>query len=212
MKKKRKATRPTLNNKDRQLREWLIAESARIYVSENVKDLHNAKLKAAKHLNITDTSNLPGNSELEAAIKEYRRLFFSASQNRGLQHLQQQAVNAMTFFSQFKPKIVGALQKGTASDSSTIHLHLFTDLAEKVDWFLLENRIPHDTYNKTYYLNKLKRPINIPAYRFIADENPLELSVFPEIALRQQVRCSPKGLPIERENLANFKRLLLIEE
>ncbi len=212
MKKKRKTTKSTSSHKDRQPREWLIAESARIYVSENVKDLHNAKLKAAKHLNITDTCNLPSNSELEAAIKEYRRLFSSASQNRGLQHLQQQALNAMTFFSQFKPRIVGALQKGTASDSSTIYLHLFTDIAEEVDWFLLENNIPHDAFNKTYYLNKLKRPTSIPAYRFIANENPLELSVFPEITLRQQVRCSPKGHPIERESLANFKQLLSIEE
>jgi len=212
MKNKQRRKRPTTNNKDKQTNERLINECARIYVNESVKDLHSAKLKAAKHLGLTDARNLPSNEDVEQAIKNYQRLFTSSIQMHALQSLQQDALRAMAFFEHFQPRIVGALLKGTASCTSTIHLHLFTDQPEEVDWFLLENKIPHEVFNKVYYLNKQKQASTIPAYSFVANDNAIELSVFPEVNLRQQVRSAVKGQAIERENVSNFKQLLSATE
>jgi hypothetical protein len=208
MKKRRSKSATRVNDKERQLKNWIAAEAARIFLTEKLNDIYGAKLKAAERIGTGDSACLPSNEEVESAIIEYQRLFSSDNQLLEIKNLQNKALAAMSFFEHFKPRIIGALVKGTASGTSTIYLHLFTDHAEEVDWFLCENKLPHEVFNKIYYINNHSKASSIPAYRFIAEETPVELSVFPEVVLRQQVRCSPKGQAIVRENLAKFKQLI----
>ena len=194
------------SEKTTELRQLIATETARIYINEHFTDLRAAKLKAADRLACHNKHDLPSNEEVEHAIKAYQRLFSSNEEIQKIKQIQQTAVTAMEFFESFRPRIVGALANGSTKPDSTIYLHLFTDHAEEVDWLLMEKRLPHDAFNKVYYVNQQKKSSVIPAYRFIADEIPVELAVFPEITLRQQVRCSPKGRPITRCNLAKFKQ------
>ena len=192
--------------KNTQIKQWVATEAARIYASQSAKDLHKAKLKAAERVGVHDKQLLPSNEEIELAIQEYQRLFSSSDALKQVRLIQNKAMTAMTFFERFKPRIVGALAKGTADQYATIYIHLFSDHAEEVDWLLMENQIPHDTFNKTYYLNNQKDAVIVPAYGFVAEDTPVELSVFPEVSLRSQARCSPKGRPIERLSLNQFKQ------
>ena len=194
-----------LSDNSNQLKLWIANEAARIYVSEKTGDIYQAKLKAAQRLGIDEMHGLPSNDDVELAIKSYQALFNSSLETQSIQALQQQAITAMHFFAPFKPRLVGSLVNGTATSHSTLYLHLFADHAEAVDWFLIENKLPHEAFNKIYYLNNQKKAQHIPAYRFIAQDTPIELAVFPEVCLRQPVRCSPKGSAIVRESLARFQ-------
>lgn len=208
MKKKHHHKISIAGNNEHQIKELIAAETARIFVSEHGGDLLIAKRKAAERVGCHDARCMPSNEEIETAIQTYQRVFSTDQQKSTLADIQNKAIEAMIFFERFKPKILGALVNGTATIHSTIYLHLYTDHAEEVDWYLMENKIPHDAFNKTYYLNNQNKSSTFPAYGFIAEETPIELAVFPEVVMRQPIRCSPKGQQLVRKSLSKFKQIL----
>jgi len=56
------------------LRQHVAAAAARIMAEEGVDDYAQAKRKAAKRLGATDSQSLPGNEEIEAALRSYELL------------------------------------------------------------------------------------------------------------------------------------------
>src|SRR5690606_6689468 len=59
----------------RERRHRLAHEAARLMAEGGMRDYHQAKLKAAQRLGILDDASLPRNREIEAALREYQRLF-----------------------------------------------------------------------------------------------------------------------------------------
>jgi len=67
----RRAVSPRKDN----LRRALAQEAARIMAQHGIHDFLTAKRKAAERLGVQDASALPRNTEIEAALVEYQRLF-----------------------------------------------------------------------------------------------------------------------------------------
>jgi hypothetical protein len=97
------------------LRRALAQEAARIMAQHGIHDFLTAKRKAADRLGVTDSSALPRNTEIEAALAEYQRLFDAPTHRRSLEAQRRAALRVMHWLSQFQPRLVGAVLSGTAT-------------------------------------------------------------------------------------------------
>lgn len=191
---------------DWQMRQRLAQEAAQILLQRGDRDFHAAKHKAAEHLAVPDTRNLPGNDEIEQALMEYQRIFHADSQPKHLNLLREVALEAMQFLQEFNPRLVGAVLNGSADKNSPVVLHLFAAAADEVKLFLLHNQIPHEESHKTVRFSP-SRIEDIPLYRFVVDDVRVELVVFSE--RQKQVPLSPvDGRPMKRIDLAGLEMLL----
>lgn len=154
--------------------------SAQIIVEEGVNDYATAKRKAAQRLKL-DWKEMPQDQDIEAALHEYHRIFRFQHQPTFIQSLRAIALEAMEFFAEFSPRLVGAVLEGTAGEYSPITLHLFPDTPEAVIWKLVEAKIPYQEE-----LTRVKdHDGRISALSFYFREHPTEALLYPYKALRQ---------------------------
>lgn len=188
-------------------RQRIAAEAARLISELGLRDYHQAKLRAAQRLGIQDERHLPRNTEIETALREYQRLFGGEERLDYLRALRQCAVEAMQFFQAFEPRLVGAVLEGTADQHSAVCLHLFSDNPEALPLFLDEHGIPYEQLERQlrWSADDTER---VDAYRFSADDMPLDLTLLPLDALRQAPLDRIDGKPMRRANLAAAKQLL----
>jgi hypothetical protein len=199
------------HGRDRQMRQRIAMQAARLIAEHGIHDYQAAKRKAAQSLGVPDTRNLPRNSEIEAALIDYQRLFKSASHPRHLRALRQAAVEAMRFFSDYRPRLVGAVLRGTASEHSDVCLHLFADSPERVRAFLQQHRIPFEERERRLRCGAEQWEI-CPVFRFGAGQANIDLTVFPEAGMKQAPLDPLDGRPMERASLSTVERLLEEDE
>lgn len=204
---KKPGTRPEGTKRDAQLREQIACEAARLLSQADEKTYQAAKLKAAQRLGISEKRALPTSEEIEAALVAYQNLFGGTAQQEVLQKLRHKALVAMKLLEAFSPRLVGAVLAGTANEWSNINLHVFTDLAEEINWCLLENQIPFDESDRVYFISP-KHSARSPVVSFVAGETVIEISIFPADGIRQAVRASETGRAIERASYAKVETLL----
>lgn len=195
-------------NRDARMRERLVQEAARIMAVEGIRDFSQAKRKAALHLGAPGTTNLPQNREIQTALYEYQRLFGGERQEAAVLRLRETALEAMSFFAPFKPRLVGGVLDGTAGPESAVDLHCFADTPEDVVLFLLDQGIPFDTEEKRLRFDD--EYDFVPMHRFVAGETPINLSVFSGRGRgRQHPPRSPvDGRPMERAGRRDVEALL----
>jgi hypothetical protein len=175
------------NSRERQMRERLAQEAAQILAETGSRDFFAAKRKAAEHLGAMDTRNMPSNKEIEAALMTYQRL--------------------MKFFDRFRPRLVGSVLHGTADTNSSVTLHIYATTMEEVGLFLMENGVPFQTADKRLRFG-VERYQTLPLYRFLAEETPIEVVVFP-LDGPQQAPLSPvDGKSMQRADIATVEKLL----
>ncbi|MFO7764576.1 MAG: hypothetical protein R6V61_12685 [Wenzhouxiangellaceae bacterium] len=126
------------NNRQRQ---ELAVEAARILATEGQRNYHQAKQKAAHRLGLSGRARMPSNSEIETELKRYQALYGGDAHADEVADLRRAALEAMRFFSRFRPRLVGPVLEGTADRHSRISLHVFCDSAEDVISFLLARKI-----------------------------------------------------------------------
>ena len=195
------------NTRERQMRERLAQEAAQILAETGSRDFFAAKRKAAEHLGAVDTRNMPSNQEIEEALMTYQRLFRADRQPQELRRLRQVALQAMKFFTQFRPRLVGSVLRGTADTNSTVTLHVYAGAVEEVGLHLMENAIPFETADKRLRFG-IERYQTLPVYRFVAEETPIEVIVFP-LDGPQQAPLSPvDGKSMRRADIAAVEKLL----
>lgn len=199
--------RPPNHHREAQQRILLAQTAARLMAESGLRDFAVAKQKAAEQLGIHHSRDLPGNKEIEAALRDYQRLFQHDLQHQQLHQLRLTALQAMQLLAPFSPRLVGAVLTGSADQHSPIHLHLFADTSEEVGIFLMEHKIPADQDERRVHYQAGKEEQR-PLYRFIAGENALELTVFPAKGLRQSPLSPIDGRPMRRANLAELQQLL----
>ena len=85
-------TRPRAIRGD-DVRRALAQEAARIMAEHGIDDYGFAKRKAAERLGVGEHAVLPKNSEVEAALIEYQRLFAPDSHAHSLEHQRRAAVD-----------------------------------------------------------------------------------------------------------------------
>lgn len=190
------------------LRQTLAQEAARIMADEGVRDFLLAKRKAADRLGVKQSGhNMPTNREIEEALEAHQRLFGGQDYEEGLQRLREAAVEAMKLFSDFDPRLVGPVLRGTASADSPVNLHLFSDAPEQVAIFMMGTGIPYEEADR-----RLKHgdgtTHDYPVIRFVAGDVRIEATIFPHVELRQAPVSPVDGRPMKRAGLHEVERLL----
>jgi len=189
------------------LRDQIAFQAARLIVDSGLQDYALAKQKALKVLHLPDNSELPSNQEIEVKIKEYLLLFHNDTHADILKSKRSEALNAMLFFEQFNPRLVGSVALGTATEFSPLEIHIFTDSLKDVTEFCLAKDIPYRLLDRTIKLNK-KTKLSIPLICFIAGNNDVELSVFENQNIRQSPLDPATGLVQKRISISQLQTML----
>jgi hypothetical protein len=190
-----------------ELRRRIALEAARLMSEHGIRDFHLAKRKAAERLGAGEDVGLPKNSEIEDALREHQRLFQADEQPARLRRLREVAREAMRFFVRFQPRLVGAVLDGTADRHSAVCLHLFSDAAEDVVAFLVEQGIPYEEQNRRLRTSHDAQG-EYPVLLFSADAIAIDLTVLPLDAIRQAPLDRIGDRPMRRAALAALEELL----
>jgi hypothetical protein len=194
----------------RERRERLASEAARLMSEGGIADYHQAKLKAAERLGIHDDASLPRNTEIEAALRQYQRLF--GRDNAGeLQRRREAALEALRFFRAFEPRLVGPVLEGTADARSPVMLHLHIDDADAVHRFFVEHDIPAQPRSRRLRLDR-HRDLDAPVWTFSAEDLPFDVTVLPHDVLRQAPLSPVDEKPMRRASHAQLRQIVAESE
>ncbi len=189
------------------LRRAVAQEAARLMAEHGIHDFLTAKRKAAERFGLTENGALPRNSEIEAALAEYQRLFEGESHGESLHAQRLVALEAMRQLREFQPRLVGAVLSGTATEHSDVQLHLFTDSAESVAIKLMDAGIAHEVTERKVRMGA-ERVLACPGLRFELDDQPIEATVFPTDGIRQAPVSPVDGKPMKRAGVEELEALL----
>jgi hypothetical protein len=189
------------------LRQEIAQIAARYVAVDGVNDFFTAKRKAAMHMGVDPDRNMPTNQEVEQALVNYQSMFLAKQQSENVKLMRTGALKAMRFLSDYKPKLVGPVLKGTASIHSEIILHLYTDQVDEVGFRLTENGIPYEACEKSVRVNSMDT-LTLPAYKFIADKFSLLLVVFSEKQKNISPVSSSTGKSMTRASINNLQSIL----
>lgn len=187
-------------------RRRIAVEAAKLIAEEGLRDYRQAKLKAAQRLGIFDDTALPKNGEIEEALREHQRLF-RAEQPETLRELREAALEAMRFFVDFEPRLVGPVLDGTADEHSAVCLHLHDDGGDRVAMFLQGKGIPYEERTRRLRLER-DMTADVPVFVFSAGDSAIDLTVLPYDRLRQAPLDRIDEKPMRRANLAAVEELV----
>ncbi len=189
------------------LRRVIAQEAARVMAEHGVRDFLFAKRKAAERFGVTDGSVLPRNTEIEAALSEYQRLFGGDDHVESLLAQRLAAAEAMRWLRDFEPRLVGPVLHGTATQHSDVQLHAFADRSETVAFGLIDRGVPYEVGERKLRLNA-DRTLAQPSLHFEIDEQAIEVVVFPIDGIRQSPASPVDGKPMRRADLAEVEALI----
>lgn len=198
-------------SRTRERRRRLAHEAARLMAEGGIRDYHQAKRKAAARLGFHDDASLPGNREIEDALREYQRLFLGGSQPHALRQRRQAALEAMEFLARFEPRLVGPVLEGTADARTPVSMQLFSDDADAVARFLEEAGIPAESRSRRLRLDRFREE-EFPMWTFSARDLAFELTVLPAVALRQAPLSNVDERPMRRASASQLRQLLADED
>lgn len=196
------------NNTD-ELRQLVAEEAARLIYEEGFKDYRVAKLKAAEQLGVFNQhAAQPSNEQIEEAIHQRIRLFDADTHPQLLKQHRQVALEAMEFLEAYKPYLTGAALEGTSSEHSAVTLLLGADSVEEVMFFLEDQHIPFETFERKLKFSS-KPAEYFPLLRFFVDEVEVELMVLPFEDRFASAPISPiTGKAMRRADLKRVRSLL----
>ncbi len=184
----------------------LIAQlAARLMQEHGIRDFAQAKRKAARQLGIVDAHHLPGNDEIEAAIREYNAVYHADTQPELLRELRMEALGIMELLARFDPHLTGAVLNGTAGQYSGIQIELFADNEKEVEMYLLNHNLPFRQGQCTSHGSHGKRPV--PCFILDSETGDIRITVEPAIAIRRSQR-GHSGEPLRRASLTQLKSLI----
>lgn len=180
--------------------------AARIMAEDGVEDHGLAKRKAARQAGVADTRHLPGNDEIDAALREYREIYHPDAHREQLAELREIAVRAMTALEKFNPCLVGNVLSGIAGKYAGIQLQLFTDDIKAVEMHLIDLGADYEADQTTLYSGDIR--ITVPLFIVDDDGVEIEIAVLSPRDARLPLKTSPAGKAIERAKLAAVEALL----
>lgn len=187
-------------------RSAIAVHAARLMAQDGIEDYGLAKRKAARQLGIPDSSRLPNNDEIDAALREYQDIYHSDDQDQRIRTLREQAVRAMRELAIFDPHLTGSVLSGIAGPYAVIHLLLFADNPKAVELFLIDRKMPYKTGQSRLYAGHEQRVL--PVFNINVEGSDIELTVFDSRDLRAPVRATAEGRVIERARLPAVTALL----
>ncbi len=199
--------RPPANERARHDTRRRIAHlAARIMAEDGIEDHGLAKKKAARQAGVTDTQQLPGNDEIDEALKRYREIYQADDHRARLSELREMAVSAMIELEKFNPYLTGAVLSGNAGKYAGIQLQLFTDDAKAVELFLIDRGIEYGAGQTSLYSGETR--ITVPQFTLSEDDAEIEITVLSLRDARVPLKTSLAGKAIERAKPAAVEELL----
>jgi hypothetical protein len=180
--------------------------AARIMAEDGVEDYGLAKKKAARQAGVGDARHLPGNDEIDAALREYRDIYQADDHRAQLIELREIAVRAMTELDRFNPHLIGNVLSGVAGKYAGIQLQLFTDDIKAVELFLIDIGADYEADQTSLFSGDTR--ITVPLFTIDDDGIEIEIAVLSPRDARVPLKTSPAGKTIERAKLAAVEELL----
>lgn len=129
-----------LNHNSPALRSELVQTTARL-IAEDGMEYGLAKRKAVRQLGLPEGFPLPGNAEVEDAVRSYQAIYQEDEQAERVHVLRCAAAEMMRLLAPFSPWLTGSVLDGTAGRYARIDILLFPDSAKEVEIFLLDRGI-----------------------------------------------------------------------
>ena len=120
----------------------IAAVAASLVVDEGL-EYGPAKRRAVRQLGLPARTPLPGNDEVEDAVREHLAVFCAETQPAELHALRRLALQWMERLADFRPHLSGAVWHGTATRLSDIYLQLFCDDGKSVEIALIDRGVPY---------------------------------------------------------------------
>lgn len=194
-------------NRSDHLRSAVAQEAARLMAEHGIQDYQLAKRKAAERYGVVEGSFLPKNTEIEAALAAYQRLFGGEQHASSLREQRRVALEAMRLLEKFEPRLVGPVLTGSATEYADIQLHVFSDSAETVYMHLLDRRYEYEVFERKVRMTP-ERFLGVPSVRFGIEQEIVEAFVFPRDGIRQAPTSPVDGKPMRRATVADVTALL----
>ena len=121
----------------------IAAAAARLVVEEGL-EYGPAKRRAVRDLGLRPRAALPGNDEVEDAVREYISVFCADTQPAELAALRRLALVWMERLAEFRPYLGGAVWHGTATRLSDIYLQLFCDDPKSTEIALIDRGVAYE--------------------------------------------------------------------
>jgi hypothetical protein len=195
------------SRRDSNLRRHIAYIAARMMAEDGIADYGAAKVKAARQAGLADSAQLPDNSEIEEALREYQGLYQKDDQPAHLRRLREVAVKVMREFGDFRPTLVGSVLSGTAGQFSDVNLQLFTDDSKLLTMFLLNKRYRFEEGTKKF--RRAERYESVPQISLEVDDVTVTLTVLDPDDERSSPRARAEAgeVPL-RARLADVEALL----
>ena len=198
---------PPNERKLHQARRDIAAEAARIMATEGQRNYRAAKQKAAQRIGANSRLALPGNKEVEEALRAYQVCFGGEQHARHLETLRETALQVMRALDSFCPRLVGPVLEGTADRHSRVSLHLFNDPPEAVALHLAEKGLSYQQEERKIRWHDGGHKL-IPLLVTEADGIVVELALFNSVDLRQAPPSPIDGKPQKRAHMAELECLI----
>ena len=194
------------NNKQGGLRDRIAHLAARIMAEDGVDDFGYAKRKAARQAGAQDARAMPDNKEVEEALALYRQIYQRTEHEDVLRGLRERALTIMRSLERFSPHLTGSVLSGVAGKYSDIEIHLFADSAKEVEMYLLNQGIRYRASQARLHVNRTEKVL--PSFTFDCDGTEVQITVLDCEDVRQNLRSSPMGRPLQRATVVGVEALL----
>ncbi len=189
------------------LRMRVAQEAARIIVEHGIDDFKQAKRKAVERLNLGRQAALPTNLEIESALHDHHALFGGDQHTDAIASLRTAALATMHLLEAYSPRLVGPVLAGTAAGDSAVQLHVFSDNADDV-LFFLESEGLNVFASERRYKQRRQSSAAFPTLAFHYRHAAFEVTVFPYDGLRQAPMSPVDARPMARASAAQVQALL----
>ena len=171
-----------------------IAATAAALVVEEGLEYGPAKRRAVKQMALPARSELPGNDELEDAVREYIALFCADTQPAELAALRALAVTWMERMAQFRPYLGGAVWHGTATRLSDIYIQLFCDDPKSAEIALIDHDVDYEPRTVTGFTGEQVEALSLSSFcQGLNEKVGVHLLVYDHDDLRGALRPDAKG-------------------
>jgi hypothetical protein len=175
--------------------------AARLIAEHGLTDWSLAKRKACREIGLPSHEALPGNDEIEQALRDYNSLFHGATQPLSLRAQRLDALRWMERLSRWDPVLTGAVAAGWATQHSEVRLELQAEDAKAVELALINEGVPY-TQMPTPGVEAA------PQLRIETPAATVRLVILSPQQRRNRPRRDRSGASDERLNLPQLKALL----
>ena len=185
----------------------IAAVAARLVVEDGL-DYGSAKRRAGKQLGVPPRTALPGNDELESAVREHIAVFHGDTQPSELAALRRLALVWMERLAEFRPHLCGAVWSGTATRLSDIHLQLFCDDPKSAEIALIDHRVNYEPGSTKGMRGEQVEVLSLSSHsRELNEEIGVHLLIYDLDDLRGALRPDGRGRT-PRGDIDAVRRLL----